>query len=628
VKNKEKNKISRFANSILGRALKTNSAFTLIELLAIIVILAIIAVITVPIILNVIDNAKRGTAKDSAYGYKDAINKYYVSELYENNKLKLNGDYTINDKGNLSDGIYSYEIPFNGNTPKGGNLTYENNVLKNGCITIDEYKVTIENGDVETVEKGTCEDVSPTSCSLESSPEEWFTFNDTNNPGKITGLQLKDETHPNGYNGEDTIKIPCYKSDGTKITHIGHGGLCGIQLDKLIISDSIETIQDGPLNGVNIGTVIFGKNLDILQGGNFGSSTLGKVIFTNSPKMITDSTFSGSTIDELVLGESINSFTPYVFKNIQSINTIYNSENKVVDWNYLLNQESSEPFNIGVVNKNGVETVIKSNDSNLKNVDDKVTKQIAREVDGVKYYNAEWVGQNPVYFNPVDYTKCTEGTNNCKKWYAYSENSDGTVNMILDHNTTPHIAWVTSEHYGTGIPTLATSLGITYPNGNIVGYDSYGSYGNWNKGPITLLNQLKSDTNDWSNELVRSDSYTNKNNYNNNGTVIERYTINYSGYKARLITAQEIANIRGLEYNEETSASTLRLNLDTSWLLSNLSVSNTEAAPYGYWTSSSYASSASHALKVSYDVYIDYYNVFYGSRFGVRPVITISKSNL
>ena len=29
-------------------------------------------------------------------------------------------------------------------------------MLKNGCITIDEYKATIENGEVTTVEKGSC----------------------------------------------------------------------------------------------------------------------------------------------------------------------------------------------------------------------------------------------------------------------------------------------------------------------------------------------------------------------------------------------------------------------------------------------------------------------------------------
>lgn len=56
--------------------------FTLIELLAIIVILAIIAVITVPIILNIIENARRGAARSSALGYADAIKLAYVENLY------------------------------------------------------------------------------------------------------------------------------------------------------------------------------------------------------------------------------------------------------------------------------------------------------------------------------------------------------------------------------------------------------------------------------------------------------------------------------------------------------------------------------------------------------------------
>lgn len=56
--------------------------FTLIELLAIIVILAIIAVITVPIILNILENARRGAARSSALGYADAIKLAYVESLY------------------------------------------------------------------------------------------------------------------------------------------------------------------------------------------------------------------------------------------------------------------------------------------------------------------------------------------------------------------------------------------------------------------------------------------------------------------------------------------------------------------------------------------------------------------
>ena len=59
--------------------------FTLIELLAIIVILAIIAVITVPIILNIIENAREGARKNSVIGYGKAVELAYTQDLYNKN---------------------------------------------------------------------------------------------------------------------------------------------------------------------------------------------------------------------------------------------------------------------------------------------------------------------------------------------------------------------------------------------------------------------------------------------------------------------------------------------------------------------------------------------------------------
>ena len=131
--------------------MKKNKGFTLIELLAIIVILAIIAVITVPIILNIIENSRMGAAQDSAYGYKDAVNKWYVSKLQEDNNLKLNGTYTVTN-GNLGNN----EILLSGEKPSSGTLTYSNNVLQSGCLTIGDYKVTFTNGEVSSTEKGVC----------------------------------------------------------------------------------------------------------------------------------------------------------------------------------------------------------------------------------------------------------------------------------------------------------------------------------------------------------------------------------------------------------------------------------------------------------------------------------------
>ena len=133
--------------------MKSKNGFTLIELLAIIVILAIIAVITVPIILNIIENSKKGAATDSAYGYKDAVNKWYISKLQEDSGYTLNGNYNVSD-GKLN----NIEIPLSGSIPTNGTLIYSNNELTGGCLTIGDYKVTFDSkGSVSSTEKGSCD---------------------------------------------------------------------------------------------------------------------------------------------------------------------------------------------------------------------------------------------------------------------------------------------------------------------------------------------------------------------------------------------------------------------------------------------------------------------------------------
>lgn len=130
--------------------------FTLIELLAIIVILAIIAVITVPIILNIIENSKTGAITTSAYGYRDAINKYYVLSQQNDPQTIFDGTYTINEQGNLEKDGETYIIETSGQRPNGGELEYTNNIIKNGCIAINGYKVDISNGKAQKSQKGEC----------------------------------------------------------------------------------------------------------------------------------------------------------------------------------------------------------------------------------------------------------------------------------------------------------------------------------------------------------------------------------------------------------------------------------------------------------------------------------------
>ena len=159
--------------------MKNKKGFTLIELLAIIVILAIIAVITTPIILNIIENSKKGAAQNSALGYKDAIQKYYASKLLEDNTFKLQGDFDINNLGELTNELEEYQIAFSGTTPSGGYATVENGKLISGCVQINEYAVRFEDGKISETKKESC---TPTPVIVELYPQV-----DDYNPGVICG---------------------------------------------------------------------------------------------------------------------------------------------------------------------------------------------------------------------------------------------------------------------------------------------------------------------------------------------------------------------------------------------------------------------------------------------------------
>ena len=70
--------------------MKNKKGFTLIELLAVIVILAIIALIAVPIILNMINSARKSAARSSALGYIDSI-EYYAGFNQISNDTGITG---------------------------------------------------------------------------------------------------------------------------------------------------------------------------------------------------------------------------------------------------------------------------------------------------------------------------------------------------------------------------------------------------------------------------------------------------------------------------------------------------------------------------------------------------------
>ena len=210
--------------------------------------------------------------------------------------------------------------------------------------------------------------------------------------------------------------------------------------------------------------------------------------------------------------------------------------------------------------------------------------------------NTIYANGTAIYYNPETNTTCTEaeavsttGTKaGCMKWYTFNDSTESTtVNMILDHNTTALVAWNSSGNNADGMNEVATSL--------------------------------TSDTSTWT-----------------------------SGLNPRLITADEIAQITGnttfnsatstydegffFDSNSQTQTATTQGASNYAWLYdyTNECTSNgcnvADSSNYGYWTSTPIAGSPYKAWLVARIGLLDDYYVDYASSFGVRPVITVSKS--
>ena len=234
-----------------------------------------------------------------------------------------------------------------------------------------------------------------------------------------------------------------------------------------------------------------------------------------------------------------------------------------------------------------------------------------------------------VYFNVDNGTKCsnyTETQSNtgvkrgCMKFYAFNDDGKDTVNLILDHNTTALVAWNSSGSNASG--------------------------------PKEVLTQLNDDTKTW----VGTEPPSNYTMDQTGQTSNAKYTIDYSSYKARLITANEIAQITGnTGWNEKIANSYYYLDSKTTtasdtckegnisgckygWLYDRTSANCTKYGclnssgkfifTTGYWTASSRADDSNSAWGVSDNASVNSNDVYDSTFNGVRPVITILKSKL
>ena len=302
--------------------MKNKKGFTLIELLAIIVILAIIAVITVPIILNIIEKSKKGAAQDSAHGYKDAVQKSYLTNAIESGlNNKLNGEYEISSEGNLNnyDGTLAYNITVSGTIPSGGFLNIENNIIKEGCIQVDEYAVDIEDGKVLEPVKGTCGLTAPDpvvyNCSDSSyiaDDESWYETEIIDNKLYITGFSA---SHPAD---KTDVKLPC-KIGGTTVTGIHYpsagSGFGGKGITSVVIPNGYEEIWQGSFGNNKITSLAIPSSVKFIETAAFSKNKIQKLALSNGLQKIGDHSFENNRLRSVSIPSSVTTLGAGAFNN-------------------------------------------------------------------------------------------------------------------------------------------------------------------------------------------------------------------------------------------------------------------------------------------------------------------------
>ena len=133
--------------------------FTLIELLAVIVVLSIIALIAVPIVLNLINDAKLGAAKSSAIGYMESVKQSVILG-------KINPDNGINipDSNEITTGddsdIELDKVDVSGSLPDYVTISFENENIKTAGLCINGYNIDYKDGKADKSNTNYCKFVS------------------------------------------------------------------------------------------------------------------------------------------------------------------------------------------------------------------------------------------------------------------------------------------------------------------------------------------------------------------------------------------------------------------------------------------------------------------------------------
>ncbi len=621
--------------------MRKKNGFTLIELLAVIVILTIVALISTPVILNVIEKAKKSSFMRSIDNVVEAGNLFYFERKID----AINGDirFECTNKKCISSRLDNFGEPLKlqlkGNTGEGYVIVANDGNIEFMLEDAGYCAYKKRNAEEVTYQHKKCEEV----INDETKPIiEDISINKTDNSIKVV---------VNAYDNESGIKNYKYTLTGKKEEEKEINNST-YTFDELI--SGTYTIKVRVTNNVNLYTevekeliieetkicpvpIIDISNEDEWTQSKEVTFDYGDVVGCIGKYSLDGINFiegTSVTIDENITVYAINEGAEQTASNQKKITKIDNegptltigevtSTNKTIKIEITSNEDTySSPVTttcvagentsnydkVGII-RNGVCTISGLNASTiyhykltskdkLNNYAIDVTGNVATQDPQPFYIEPLTVKNNPIYYNPTEGKECTltDYENNllkakgsttalptglktgCMKWYAYKDNDDGTLDMILAHNTTAKVAYNSS---------------------------------NSNSKQKEVATALASDTSKWK-------------------------------VKARLITAQEIANIarsdswasdgnwfylqtKGQEgYSASNGTNSYSWLFDYTHNCESRGCSVADNATYGYWTSTPHTINTTNVWDVRSGG--DFTSNFASNTsFGVRPVITVSK---
>ena len=578
--------------------MRKKEGFTLIELLAVIVILAIIALIATPIVLNIISKAERAAAKSSAHGVVEAAKLYYTTNI-------LDGKYT-GDTFDFSD-FHQGLLEVTGTKPDGGVLQIDTNGNMKGKLLYGKYTFYICN------EKVAEEDIA-SSCELGfvPSPPEDLTYKKYDNG---TVVYYNPETNLLCSEGESFsftgTKTGCMKwyifNDSEKSGFVNmildHNTTASVAWNSSgNTSSGMKEVAEALANDSSTWHSTVRSTVRLIEADEIAyitGNTKFSQITSNSNQWFF---FHNNTQNEVALLQGENQYK-WLFNYTTACRTYGCDIEGIKTYGYWTANATSDSTDlVWYVNRKGLLYSYYANYGSDYGVRPVITisKSILEKPLSEIHTYSKYNNGTVVYYNPETNLICSESEvisvvgakTGCMKWYIFNDSEKSSaVNMILDHNTTASVAWNSKGNNSSGMQEVADALvrdtstwhSMVRPTVRLIEADEIAEItGN------TQFSQITSNSNRWF--------------FFHNNTQNE-------------VTLPQGENPYKWLFNYMNGCSSYGCDI---------AAGNT----YGYWTASLTSGSTNLVWYVNRKGLLYSYYANYGSDYGVRPVVTISKSLL